>query len=101
MQGSGSTESLAGAALDGGRPPGSDSFDAAPLQAYLERLLQLLLGAQDRDLTLLFATSDAYLTLSKFAQDESQKAVYINKLLLEASTDAEGELFLYFVRRPC
>lgn len=93
MQGSSSTESLATPALDGtsaGANQLDEPFDAAPLQSHLERLLQLLLGAQERECTLLFAASESVAALRRFALDENQKSLYINKLLLEANADDPG-----------
>lgn len=96
MQGSSSSESLAASALNPPPDPGQQpSFDATPLQSHLERLLQLLLGAQERDTALLFATAQSTAALIRFAQDDSQKALYINKLLVESRADAPGVFDLF------
>lgn len=107
MQGSTSTDSLSAVPPPDPHPNTSANnnsntsasvvpFDTEPLKAYLDRLLQVLLGAKETHTAELFVQKDALDTLDKFAQDEAVKALYINKLLIEPPPADGQSLFLYF-----
>jgi len=56
-------------------------FEPILLQEYLDKLLPLLLGAEEKELDALWPIDENVKLLRKFANDTSVDAIYLSKIL--------------------